>query len=68
MKKIVLFIIFFYQLALSRILKSLLGVSSFCRFKPSCSEYARRAVIRYGVLRGTRLSFARLLKCQPFSK
>lgn len=66
MKKTTLFMIFLYQLVFSRILKSILGASSFCRFKPSCSEYARRTIIKHGVLRGTYLSFARLLKCKPF--
>ena len=38
-----------------------------CRFEPSCSCYAREAIVRYGALRGTWLAMARLLRCQPFS-
>ncbi|MBI3093122.1 MAG: membrane protein insertion efficiency factor YidD [Candidatus Levybacteria bacterium] len=68
MKKIILLFIFIYQALISRILKSILGVSSFCRFKPSCSEYARRAITRYGIFRGARLSLTRLLRCQPYGK
>jgi hypothetical protein len=37
-----------------------------CRFEPSCSHYAREAVSRFGVLKGLRLSVARLIKCGPW--
>ncbi len=36
-----------------------------CRFAPSCSEYARLAIIEHGALRGTALALARLLRCHP---
>ena len=39
-----------------------------CRFTPTCSEYAREAVEKYGALRGTWLGAKRILRCQPFSK
>jgi putative membrane protein insertion efficiency factor len=39
-----------------------------CRFEPTCSEYAREAVEKYGAIRGTWLSFKRILRCQPFCK
>ncbi|MEJ2183071.1 MAG: membrane protein insertion efficiency factor YidD [Nitrospirota bacterium] len=37
-----------------------------CRFAPSCSEYAREAVLKYGALKGSALAVRRLLKCHPF--
>lgn len=37
-----------------------------CRFAPSCSEYARQAVEKHGVLRGLWLGLGRLLRCHPF--
>jgi hypothetical protein len=37
-----------------------------CRYEPTCSAYAREAVQRYGLGRGTRLAVARLLRCHPF--
>jgi putative membrane protein insertion efficiency factor len=37
-----------------------------CRFYPSCSDYARIAVLRFGPWRGSLLSGWRLLRCQPF--
>ncbi|MBX3290553.1 MAG: membrane protein insertion efficiency factor YidD [Acidobacteria bacterium] len=39
-----------------------------CRFEPTCSEYAREAVERYGALRGTWMGLKRILRCQPFCK
>lgn len=37
-----------------------------CRFSPTCSEYARLAVIKHGALRGSWLAAGRLLRCQPW--
>ena len=39
-----------------------------CRFYPTCSEYAREAVVTHGVWRGCGLALWRLLRCQPFSR
>ncbi|HMQ03532.1 MAG TPA: membrane protein insertion efficiency factor YidD [Pyrinomonadaceae bacterium] len=39
-----------------------------CRFEPTCSEYARQAVEKYGVLKGLAKGFSRLLRCQPFCR
>lgn len=36
-----------------------------CRFLPTCSEYAREAIERHGIWRGTRLTLRRLLRCHP---
>ncbi|HET6546015.1 MAG TPA: membrane protein insertion efficiency factor YidD [Rhodanobacteraceae bacterium] len=36
-----------------------------CRFHPSCSEYARIAVARFGAVRGGWLGLRRMLRCQP---
>ncbi|MGE5197345.1 MAG: membrane protein insertion efficiency factor YidD [Deltaproteobacteria bacterium] len=40
---------------------------SCCRFSPSCSEYAKQALLKYGFFAGALKAAARLLKCQPFS-
>ncbi|MBL8254749.1 MAG: membrane protein insertion efficiency factor YidD, partial [Candidatus Competibacter sp.] len=37
-----------------------------CRFYPSCSQYAREAVERYGVIRGVWLAIRRVLRCHPW--
>jgi putative membrane protein insertion efficiency factor len=36
-----------------------------CRFVPSCSEYARLAVIEHGALKGSWLAMRRLARCHP---
>lgn len=60
MRKLVISIIKFYQLAIS----PLTGRN--CRFYPSCSCYAEEAFERYGVFKGGYLTLLRLLKCHPF--
>lgn len=37
-----------------------------CRFVPTCSEYARLAVLQYGVAGGSWRAVGRLLRCHPF--
>ncbi len=37
-----------------------------CRFHPTCSEYAREAILRHGFLRGTGLALRRLGRCHPW--
>jgi putative membrane protein insertion efficiency factor len=49
-----------YQLAIS----PLLGPS--CRFHPTCSEYAREAIMKHGVVRGVWLATRRLARCHPW--
>ena len=39
-----------------------------CRFEPTCSEYAKQAVEKYGALKGTWMGVKRILRCQPFCK
>ena len=37
-----------------------------CRFHPTCSMYAREAISRHGLGRGSALALRRLSKCHPF--
>ncbi len=39
---------------------------SACRYHPTCSEYMREAVERYGSRRGAWLGAKRLARCHPF--
>ncbi|MBS0195975.1 MAG: membrane protein insertion efficiency factor YidD [Planctomycetes bacterium] len=57
-----IFLIRVYQVVLS----PLLGGQ--CRYAPSCSHYAVDAYREHGVLRGTRLTVSRILRCHPFAK
>ena len=61
-KKILLFLIKIYQKAISPML------GRRCRCYPTCSEYSRQAITKYGAIKGTFLSVKRILKCHPFHK
>lgn len=62
MRKILIFLIKFYQKAISPFL------GRTCRFYPTCSEYTKQAVEKYGALKGLYLGLIRILKCHPFHK
>ena len=59
MKKIVIYLIKFYQITLS----PLLGAN--CRFQPTCSQYAIEAVNHHGGMKGLNLGLKRISKCHP---
>lgn len=60
MKRIAVLIIRAYQYLISPLMPRS------CRFTPSCSEYAKEAVLKYGSVKGIWLSFKRVMKCHPF--
>ena len=37
-----------------------------CRFTPSCSEYAKTAILKHGPFKGLYLSVWRILRCNPW--
>ena len=39
-----------------------------CRYYPSCSSYAQQAIGRFGVVAGSWMMVARLLRCSPLSQ
>lgn len=39
----------------------------FCRFIPSCSQYAYEAIDKYGIIKGSYLASARILRCNPWN-
>lgn len=49
-----------------RVLSPLFGQR--CRFDPSCADYARVAIARFGAGRGTILALWRIARCQPLSR
>tara|TARA_B100000780_G_scaffold99132_1_gene69214 strand:- start:7154 stop:7384 length:231 start_codon:yes stop_codon:yes gene_type:complete len=63
-KKIVsapfLFLIFLYQ----KLISPLLGPT--CRYTPTCSQYTKEAIKKYGPLKGIWISLNRILKCNPW--
>ena len=40
---------------------------SACRFHPTCSQYMREAVEKYGARRGVWLGLRRLARCHPLN-
>lgn len=43
-------------------------IHGFCKYSPSCSEYMRQALLKYGVWRGLPKGLWRILRCHPWSK
>lgn len=37
-----------------------------CRYVPTCSQYAKDAIVKHGFLKGSYLAIRRLLRCHPF--
>ncbi len=58
--KLLLLPIWFYQHCISPF------TPPSCRFTPTCSEYARQALMKYGPVKGTWLACKRLLRCHPW--
>ena len=38
---------------------------SVCRFYPTCSEYTKQAIVKYGVIKGGWLGVKRICRCHP---
>ena len=41
--------------------------NGFCRFKPSCSDYAIQALEKYGFFKGGIKAVWRVIRCNPFN-
>jgi len=39
-----------------------------CKYYPTCSEYTKQAIEKYGSMKGIFLGMKRILRCNPFSK
>ena len=51
----------FYQLCIS----PFIGGRAACRFIPTCSEYTKQAIEKYGLFRGTVMGIKRISRCRP---
>ena len=65
MKRILLFLIKIYQKHISPITSH---YNIKCKYFPTCSEYTKQAIEKYGAFYGSFLGIKRILKCNPFSK
>lgn len=59
MKKICIKMIELYQI-------TPLHWHSYCRYIPTCSQYTKEAIMKYGTLKGIMLGTKRILRCNPF--
>ena len=64
-KRLLLFLLKIYKKYISPIF-DFIGIK--CKYYPTCSEYMRQAIEKYGALKGTVLGIKRLVRCNPFSK
>ena len=64
MKKILIYpllvLIKIYQNFISPILPST------CRYSPTCSEYSKQSLVKFGLIKGSILSIKRIIKCNPW--
>ena len=57
--KFAIFLINLYQ----KYISGLFGKK--CRFYPTCSEYTKQAIDKYGIIKGSLKGIKRILKCNP---
>ncbi|HZJ40714.1 MAG TPA: membrane protein insertion efficiency factor YidD [Candidatus Saccharimonadales bacterium] len=69
-KKIVITLITIYQKTLSfdHSPLKMFYPHGFCRFTPTCSEYGKEAIEKYGVVKGGALTTWRVARCNPWNK
>ena len=39
-----------------------------CRFLPTCSDYTKDSIVKFGLVKGCWLGLKRILKCHPWGK
>jgi uncharacterized protein len=61
-RNIVILMLFMYRLLFSRL------YGDVCRYYPSCSAYALRAVQVHGLISGSVLFIKRITRCHPWAK
>lgn len=60
LSRVLLALLAFYQRWISPLLPRA------CRFEPTCSEYARLSILKYGPFKGFAKAIGRVLRCHPF--
>ena len=64
-KKIILKIIKIYKKIISPLFEKM-GIH--CKYYPTCSEYMKQSIEKYGAVKGGFKGVKRLFKCNPLSK
>ena len=65
MKKVFIYLIVLYQKNISKWISK--GKIK-CKYYPTCSEYTKQAIEKYGCVKGIFIGMCRILRCNPFSK
>jgi len=60
MKSIFIGLIWLYQWTIGPL------IGNRCRFYPSCSNYSKEALQKYGVFKGLWLTVCRIFRCHPW--
>ena len=66
MKPLLIGLVRFYQIVISKPLHWLAGPAAGCRFTPTCSQYCLDAIRIHGSLKGLWLGARRLARCHPW--
>ncbi|WP_159578782.1 membrane protein insertion efficiency factor YidD [Marinoscillum sp. 108] len=59
-RKLFILPVLFYQYSISPLFPST------CRYSPTCSNYAKDAIMKHGVFKGIWLAIRRISKCHPW--
>lgn len=62
MKNLFIYLINFYQKRISIFKKPS------CVFYPTCSEYTKQAISKYGALKGSFMGIKRIFRCHPWQE
>ena len=65
MKTLLIWLINWYQKHISIVFES---KNIHCKYYPTCSEYTKQAIQKYGAVKGSIKGMYRILRCNPFSK
>lgn len=63
LESLVLISILAYQRYISPVISNKIK----CRFYPTCSEYAKQAIKKFGLLKGTIKTVKRYIRCNPYN-
>ena len=60
----------FFALTLINLYKYLISpiLGNNCRFLPTCSEYTKESIIKFGFFKGVRIGIKRIIRCHTWGK
>ena len=60
----------FFALTLITLYKYLISpiLGNNCRFLPTCSEYTKESIIKFGFFKGVMIGIKRIIRCHPWGK